>query len=558
MTNSSLTIYFYSQTPIGRILSRFSKDMYAIDVELTDHMDFFLFSVLNIFLSIVIIFFVTPWFGLIVPPLGFIYIKVLNYFREVSRETKRLDSISRSPIYAQFSETLGGLSAIRAYGVTARFVKDFEERVDSNTCANYNSKSADRWLALRLELIGSVVAGLAACFASHVVISGAVSGQESDSNFASLAGLSLTTAISLTSILNWCVRTFAMLEAAMNSCERVLHYTENIPREAPWTTKELEDSYANSKRAEAVPSTASEIAVASSGGKGASFGPNWPESGKIVIKNLQMRYRPDTPLVLKGLNVTISAGERVGVVGRTGSGKVSRCSFRALQIFGRCSRLQFIISTVSIPQSSLLLTLLRIVEPSIETGGTQYEAPIEVDNVDTLRIGIRELRSRIGIIPQNPVLFSGTIRSSIDIFKQYSDDVIWNALEKCGLKESVEEMPDGLDAPVSEGGENLSAGMRQMLVLGRALLRQCRVLLLDEATSNVDFETDRAIQRTLRESFPGVTVITIAHRVNTILDSDKILVMKDGLACEFGPPKELLANEDSAFSEIVRHSEADN
>lgn len=531
LTNSILRApsSFFDTTPIGRILSRFSKDMYAIDIELTDHMDFFLFSLLNIFLSVVVIFFVTPWFGIIVPPLAFIYIKVLNYFREVSRETKRLDSISRSPIYAQFSETLGGLSAIRAYGVAARFVRDFEERVDANTCANYNSKSADRWLALRLELIGSVVAGLAAGFASHVVISGAVSGQGSDSNFASLAGLSLTTAISLTSILNWCVRTFAMLEAAMNSCERVLHYTENIPREASWTTKELEDSYAELKRKDASPSTASEIALASSGGKGASFGPMWPESGKIVIKNLRMKYRTDTPLVLKGLNVTISAGERVGVVGRTGSGK-----------------------------SSLLLTLLRIVEPSIEIGDAKYEAPIEVDNVDTLRIGIRELRSRIGIIPQNPVLFSGTIRSSIDIFKQYSDDVIWNALEKCGLKESVEEMPDGLDAPVSEGGENLSAGMRQMLVLGRALLRQCRVLLLDEATSNVDFETDRAIQRTLRESFPGVTVITIAHRVNTILDSDKILVMKDGLACEFGSPKELLANEDSAFAEIVRHSEADN
>ena len=324
LTNSILRApsSFFDTTPIGRILSRFSKDMYAIDVELTDHMDFFLFSLLNIFLSIIIIFFVTPWFGLIVPPLAFVYVKVLNYFREVSRETKRLDSISRSPIYAQFSETLGGLSAIRAYGVTARFVRDFEERVDANTCANYNSKSADRWLALRLELIGSVVAGLAAGFASHVVIADAVSGQESDSNFASLAGLSLTTAISLTSILNWCVRTFAMLEAAMNSCERVLHYTENIPREAPWTTKELEDSFADLKRTDASPSTASEIALASYGGKGATFGSTWPESGQIVIKNLRMRYRPETPLVLKGLNVTISAGERVGVVGRTGSGKV--------------------------------------------------------------------------------------------------------------------------------------------------------------------------------------------------------------------------------------------
>lgn len=196
-------------------------------------------------------------------------------------------------------------------------------------------------------------------------------------------------------------------------------------------------------------------------------------------------------------------------------------------------------------------------EPTIEHPVKKYEAPIEVDSVDILRIGLHDLRSRIGIIPQNPVLFSGTIRSNIDIFQQYTDGQIWNALEKCGLKLAVEEMPGDLLAAVSEGGENLSAGMRQMLVLGRALLRQCRVLLLDEATSNVDFETDQSIQKTLREAFPGVTVITIAHRVNTILDSDKILVMKDGLVDEFGPPKDLLADPNSTFSDIVRHAEAE-
>jgi ABC-type multidrug transport system fused ATPase/permease subunit len=198
------------------------------------------------------------------------------------------------------------------------------------------------------------------------------------------------------------------------------------------------------------------------------------------------------------------------------------------------------------------------VEPALPTDNEKYEAPITIDGVDILRIGLRDLRSRVGIIPQNPILFSGTIRGNIDIFDQFTDEQIWGALDKCGLSKAVEEMPGELNAPISEGGENLSAGMRQMLVLGRALLRQCRVLLLDEATSNVDFETDRAIQKTLMEAFPGVTVITIAHRVNTIMHSDKILVMQDGLVGEFGPPKDLLADESSAFSDIVRHAEAEN
>lgn len=286
------------------------------------------------------------------------------------------------------------------------------------------------------------------------------------------------------------------------------------------------------------PSDPSVYAVIASGGEVIQVEETWPETGTIVLNQLKMRYRTDTPLVLKGLNVTIPGGERVGVVGRTGSGK-----------------------------SSLLLTLLRLVEPALmddrnnddydenNKNDDSYKAPVTIDGVDILRIGLKELRSRLGIIPQNPVLFSGTIRSNIDPFVSYSDDQIWAALEQCGLRNAVLEMPGGLSAAVAEYGENLSAGMRQMLVLGRALLRQCRVLLLDEATSSVDFETDRAIQRTIRECFPGCTVITIAHRINTIMDSDKILVMKDGIAEEFASPSDLLKNEDSIFSEIVRQSQ---
>jgi len=242
-----------------------------------------------------------------------------------------------------------------------------------------------------------------------------------------------------------------------------------------------------------------------------------------------MRYRSETPLVLKGLNVRIEGGSRVGVVGRTGSGK-----------------------------SSLLLVLMRIVEPALSEDEEDYVAPIMIDDVDVLRIGLTELREKIAIIPQNPVLFSGTIRSNMDPFDQHSDEAIWNALEGCSMKEAIEEMPDLLQSKVAEYGENLSQGQRQLLCLGRALLKQCRILLLDEATSSVDYETDKDIQTTLREAFKGCTVLTIAHRVNTIMDSDKILVMDDGLVAEYAAPQELLANKDSHFAEIVKHSQTED
>lgn len=488
--------------------------------------DFFLSTSLQVFISIATILFVTPWFGIAVVPLGIFYIYVLQNFRMVSRETKRLESISRSPVYSHFSETLGGLATIRAYGLANRFMGIFEDRLDENTRAYYNNKTADRWLASRLELIGSIIAGSAGFFASNVAIGNSISGEAISSNFASLAGLSLTQAISVTSLLNWCVRSFAQLEAAMNACERVLYYTDRIPQEAAGTSKQLEEKASASDKSP--PSEPALFAVAANGGKAAPFSADWPERGDITLRNLRMRYRSDTPLVLKGLNASISGGERIGIVGRTGSGK-----------------------------SSLLLAALRLVEPCLE-GMDKYEPPIEVDGVDVLRIGIRELRSRIGILPQNTVLFSGTIRSNIDPFGDYSDEQIWDALEQCGMKETVEDMPGSLDGVIAEYGENLSGGMRQMLVLGRALLRQCKILLLDEATSQVDFETDQIIQKTLREAFPGCTIITIAHRVNTIMDSDKILVMKDGLINEFGSPQELLADKSSTFSDIVRHAESGN
>ena len=515
---------FYDTTPMGRILSRFSKDMHTIDQELSDFMDFVLFMTLSVVVTMGTITFATPLFGVVLLPLLWFYLKVLNYFRQVSRETKRLESLSRSPVYAQFSETLGGLSTIRAYGEASSFISEFDTKLDASTQAVYCNKTADRWLAVRLELLGAVIAGLAAIFSTQIVISNGQSGIGDNSQFASLAGLSLTYAIQVTGLLNWVVRSFAQVEAAMNSCERVFHYTENIPQEAAATSAQLENDHVKrfDDNSSSNPWT---VALLSAGGKAMHPSPEWPIHGTIKLTNLTMRYRQETPLVLKGLDVTIRGGERIGVVGRTGSGK-----------------------------SSLFLCLMRIVEPELAVSG-EYHAPLMVDDVDVLRIGLFDLRSKFGIIPQNPVLFSGSIRSNMDPFNEYTDEEIMSALEKCGMKSTVLEMTDGLLAPVAEYGSNLSQGQRQLLCMGRALLKKCRILLLDEATSSVDFETDREIQRTLRQAFQGSTVLTIAHRVDTIMDSDKILVMKDGIAAEFASPEELLRDESSLFSEIVRQGE---
>jgi ATP-binding cassette, subfamily C (CFTR/MRP), member 1 len=478
---------------------------------------------LTIIISLGSIVYITPWFGVVLVPMGFIYITVLNYFREVARETKRLESISRSPVFAHFSETLGGLATIRSYGQADRFIDAFEKKMDINTRAFYNNKCADRWLSVRLELLGSFIAGAAAVASCSVVINNATSGSAGTDNFSSLAGLSLSFAISITGVLNWTVRSFAQLEAAMNAAERVMHYTENIAQEAPARTEEMSTLIQSPDDEDLYPA---KVAVKAKGVEEPES--EWPARGNITLHNLKMRYRKENPLVIKGLSVEIKGGERIGVVGRTGSGK-----------------------------SSLLLALLRIVEPALpdDLDSGSYESPIAIDGIDVLRIGIRDLRSKIGIIPQNPVLFSGTIRSNMDPFGLYTDDEIWNAINRCGMKEAVEQMPGLLDAPVAEYGENLSQGQRQLLCLGRALLKKCKILLLDEATSSVDYQTDQEIQRTLREDFAGCTVLTIAHRVNTIMDSDKILVMVDGKVGEFASPDELLADKKSNFSSIVKNSQ---
>ena len=492
----------------GRIVSRFSKDMYSIDSELITFADLFLFGIATLAFTLALVVIATPWFLVAVPPLLFAYMYFVQTYRKVSRETKRLESLARSPVFAHYSETLGGTATIRAYAVERRFTAANMRLVDTLNEAYYINKVAERWLSVRLEMIGAASITCAALLAVLQVVLAREKGEEVDGLYVALAGTSLSGAIGVTGLLNLVMSSFAQVEAAMTCTERVLHYIQHVPQEPAATS--------------ASPPP-----------------PEWPQRGAIELRGLHMRYRANTPLVLKGLTASIQGGQRVGIVGRTGSGK-----------------------------SSLLLALLRLVEPLSaeaaakaggeggdggdakeggdggESGGgggggdaLLGEAPISIDGMDTRRLGLSELRREIAIIPQSPALFSGSVRSNMDPFDEYTDAQIWAALEQCEMRTAVEQLVEGsgqsegvdaLLATVAEYGENLSQGQRQLVCMARALLRHARILILDEATSAVDYATDSKIQKMIRTAFAGCTVLVIAHRINTISDSDQVLVLGDG------------------------------
>jgi len=392
-----------------------------------------------------------------------------------SRELKRLDSISKSPIFAHFSETLSGLSIIRAYKRITMFVEENEHKLNENAKAYFSLFASNRWLAIRLEFIGYSVVTLAALFA--VFGKGTIN--------PGLAGLAMSYSLSLTGLLNMAVRMSAEVENQLVSVERFMEYT-SLPSEAPETSSR------------AVP-------------------PEWPAEGKIDFENVSMRYRPELPLVLKNVSFAVKPQEKIGVVGRTGSGK-----------------------------SSMVLALFRIIELA--------EGSVVVDGIDIKTLGLNDARSRLSIIPQDPILFTGTVRSNVDPTDGYSEADIWKALDSVHMKHAVDSLPAKLDSPVTEAGENFSVGQRQLLCLARALLKRSKVIIMDEATAAVDMQTDSLIQATIRTQFANMTVITIAHRIHTILDYDRIVVMSDGHVVELDQPQALLANPQSVFAALVNES----
>uniref|UniRef100_A0A8D1ZQH8 Multidrug resistance-associated protein 1 n=1 Tax=Sus scrofa TaxID=9823 RepID=A0A8D1ZQH8_PIG len=453
---------FFERTPSGNLVNRFSKELDTVDSMIPQVIKMFMGSLFNVVGACIIILLATPVAAVIIPPLGLIYFFVQRFYVASSRQLKRLESVSRSPVYSHFNETLLGVSVIRAFEVQERFIRQSDLKVDENQKAYYPSIVANRWLAVRLEFVGNCIVLFAALFA---VIS-------RHNLSAGLVGLSVSYSLQITAYLNWLVRMSSEMETNIVAVERLKEYSDT-EKEAPWRIPEV-----------APPST-------------------WPQVGRVEFRDYGLRYRDDLDLVLKHINVTIDGGEKVGIVGRTGAGK-----------------------------SSLTLGLFRINESA--------EGEIVIDDVNIAQIGLHDLRFKITIIPQDPVLFSGSLRMNLDPFSQYSEEEVWTSLELAHLKGFVSALPDKLNHECAEGGENLSVGQRQLVCLARALLRKTKILVLDEATAAVDLETDDLIQSTIRTQFHDCTVLTIAHRLNTIMDYTRVIVLDKGEIREHGSPSELL------------------
>ncbi|XP_035659576.1 multidrug resistance-associated protein 4-like isoform X1 [Branchiostoma floridae] len=467
-------IRFFDTNPVGRILNRFSKDIGQLDDMFPWTFTDFIEGFLAIFGIIVLAGIINPWVFIPTIPLLLLFIYIRKYYLSTSRDIKRLEGTTRSPVFSHLSATLQGLWTIRAFGAQESFQQEFDAHQDLHSEAWFLFLAGSRWMSVRIDFLASL-------FVTAVTVCSVPASQALDGG---LVGLSVTYAIMVTGFFQWVVRQSAEVENLMTSAERVVTYTKLEP-EAPLTT-------------------------------GTKPPRDWPQCGGIELEAASFSYSEDGPDVLKKLCAVIRPQEKIGIVGRTGAGK-----------------------------SSLMQMLFRMAEPR----GT-----VRIDGVDVTAIGLHDLRKKISVIPQDPVLFSGSLRRNLDPFNDFTDLQLWSAIEEVQLKQAVNELQGKLESEMAESGTNFSVGQRQLVCLARALLRRNRILIIDEATANVDPRTDQLIQETIREKFKNCTVLTIAHRLNTVIDSDRIMVLQEGRVQELGESHALLQDRDGVFTAMVDQS----
>uniref|UniRef100_A0A803TE13 Multidrug resistance-associated protein 4 n=1 Tax=Anolis carolinensis TaxID=28377 RepID=A0A803TE13_ANOCA len=465
-------VLFFDSNPIGRILNRFSKDIGHLDDLLPLTFLDFVQTFLQICGVVAVAIAVIPWVLIPLVPLLILFIMLRRYFLATSRDIKRLESTTRSPVFSHLSSSLQGLWTIRAFKAEQRFQELFDAHQDLHTEAWFLFLTTSRWFAVRLDAICAVlvvVVAFGSLLLAHTLDAGQV-------------GLALSYSITLMGMFQWGVRQSAETENLMISAERVMEYTD-VEKEAPWESNKRPPS-------------------------------EWPSEGVIAFENVNFTYSIDGPLVLRHLTAVIKSKEKIGIVGRTGAGK-----------------------------SSLIAALFRLAEP---------QGRIWIDKYLTSELGLHDLRKKISIIPQEPVLFTGSMRRNLDPFDEYTDEELWSSLEEVQLKETIEELPNKLETQLAESGSNFSVGQRQLVCLARAILKKNKILIIDEATANVDPRTDELIQKTIREKFAQCTVLTIAHRLNTIIDSDRIMVLDSGRLKEYDEPYILLQEKESLFYKMVQ------
>nr|XP_007966073.2 ATP-binding cassette sub-family C member 9 isoform X2 [Chlorocebus sabaeus] len=466
-------IRFFDTTPLGLILNRFSADTNIIDQHIPPTLESLTRSTLLCLSAIGMISYATPVFLVALLPLGVAFYFIQKYFRVASKDLQELDDSTQLPLLCHFSETAEGLTTIRAFRHETRFKQRMLELTDTNNIAYLFLSAANRWLEVRTDYLG-------AC----IVLTASIASISGSSN-SGLVGLGLLYALTITNYLNWVVRNLADLEVQMGAVKKVNSFL----------TMESEN-YEGTMDPSQVPE-------------------HWPQEGEIKIHDLCVRYENNLKPVLKHVKAYIKPGQKVGICGRTGSGK-----------------------------SSLSLAFFRMVDI--------FDGKIVIDGIDISKLPLHTLRSRLSIILQDPILFSGSIRFNLDPECKCTDDRLWEALEIAQLKNMVKSLPGGLDAVVTEGGENFSVGQRQLFCLARAFVRKSSILIMDEATASIDMATENILQKVVMTAFADRTVVTIAHRVHTILTADLVIVMKRGNILEYDTPESLLAREDGVFASFVR------